>query len=303
MRMGLMIGAPAEGNGVDGFIAEVKRSADEGFASVWTPQLMDADAVTLCALAGREVPGIELGTAVVPTYPRHPLALASHALTAQAACRGRFVLGVGLSHQVVIESAFGLSFEKPIRHMEEYLAILRPALRGEQVAFHGEVLSATTFAPVRVSGAEPCPVLIAALGPRMLKLAGEVADGTITWMTGPATLADHIVPEISRAASAAGRPAPRIVSGLPVCVTEDADAARQHAAKAFAIYGHLPSYRAMLDREGAAGPADVAIVGSEADVAKAVEALADAGVTDFIGALFGNVEQQTRTRQLLLSMR
>ncbi len=298
-----MIGATASGNAIDGFIDEVRRAAEEGFASVWTAQLMDADAVTLCALAGREVPGIELGTAVVPTYPRHPLTLASHALTAQAACRGRFVLGIGTSHQVVIETAFGMSFQKPARHMEEYLAILRPALRSEQVSFHGEALSANTFAPIRVSGADPCPVLVAALGPRMLKLAGEVADGTITWVTGAATLADHTVPTISQAAAAAGRPAPRIVSGLPVCVTEDPDGARQHAAKAFAIYGQLPSYRAMLDREGAAGPADVAIVGSEADVTKGLEALADAGATDFIGVLFGSAEQQTRTRQLLLSMR
>jgi F420-dependent oxidoreductase-like protein len=302
MRMGVML-SPAQGdNAVETCISEVRRAADEGFHSAWMAQLFDLDAVTALALAGHQVGGIEVGTAVVPTFPRHPLALAFQALTAAAATANRFVLGIGLSHQLVIENAFGIPFARPARHMSEYLAVLKPALAGEMVSVQGETLKAQTFAPIRVAGAAAPPILVAALGSRMLKVAGEQAEGTITWMTGPATLADHTVPTIAAAAEAAGWPRPRVVAGLPVCVTSDADAARDLAAKAFAIYNNLPSYRAMLDREGAAGPADVAVVGSEDEVAKSLRRLADAGVTDFCGALFGSPEDQARTRRLLLDL-
>jgi alkanesulfonate monooxygenase SsuD/methylene tetrahydromethanopterin reductase-like flavin-dependent oxidoreductase (luciferase family) len=136
----------------------------------------------------------------------------------------------------------------------------------------------------------------------MLKLAGTVADGTVTWMTGPATLASHTVPSITAAAERAGRPSPRIAASLPICITENVDAARERAAKEFQVYGFLPSYRAMLDREGAEGPADVAIVGDDATVEKHVRALADAGVTEFAASIFGSREERTRTRALLQSM-
>ena len=143
------------------------------------------------------------------------------------------------------------------------------------------------------------PVLLAAMAPRMLDLAGEQTDGTVVWMTGPATVGDYVVPAISAAASAAGRPSPRVVCSLPVCVTSDVAAARASAAKQFAIYGQLPSYRAMLDREGAAGPGDVAIVGDEDAVAAQILALADAGVTDFAAAEFARGQDRERTRSLL----
>jgi F420-dependent oxidoreductase-like protein len=302
MRMGVMLSPPQGDNAVETCIAEVRRAADEGFHSAWMAQLFEVDAITALALAGHEVAGIEVGTAVVPTFPRHPLALAFQALTAAAATANRFVLGIGLSHQLVIENAFGIPFARPARHMSEYLAVLKPALGGEMVSVQGETVKAQTFAPIKVAGAAAPPILVAALGPRMLKVAGEQADGTITWMTGPATLADHTVPTIAAAADAAGRPRPRVVAGLPVCVTGDTDAARELAAKAFAIYNHLPSYRAMLDREGAAGPADVAVVGSEDDVAKSLRPLGDIGVTDFCAALFGSPEDQARTRRLLLDL-
>jgi F420-dependent oxidoreductase-like protein len=146
------------------------------------------------------------------------------------------------------------------------------------------------------------PVLLAALAPRMLKLAGEQTDGTVLWMTGPATVRDYVVPAITEAASAAGRPSPRVVCSLPVCVTSDPDSARAGAAKAFSIYGQLPSYRAMLDREGAAGPADVAIVGDEDAVAAQIQALADAGVTDFVAAEFARGDDRDRTRALLKTL-
>jgi F420-dependent oxidoreductase-like protein len=191
---------------------------------------------------------------------------------------------------VVIENVFGQSFDRPARHMKEYLSVLVPLLEGEQVSFAGETLRASTFGPLEID-APPPPVLVAALGRTMLRLAGAMASGTITWMTGPDTVEAHIIPTINQAAAEAGRPRPRIGVGLPVCVTHDSDAARKKAAEVFAIYGNLPSYRAMLDREGAGGPADVAIVGEESSVKAAVRRLAEIGVTDFCGAPFGSADQ------------
>ena len=273
----------------------------EGFHGFHVPQIFGLDALTTLAVVGRQVPRIELGTGVVPTYPRHPMMLAAQALTTQMASDGRLLLGIGLSHQVVIESMFGMSFDKPARHMREYLSILMPLLNGEPVAFEGETLSAN--GSLGIQGVDAPAVAVAALGPLMLKLAGRMTDGTVTWMTGPATLAEHTVPTISAAAAEAGRPAPRIVVGLPVCVTDDVDGARERAAKMFAMYGFLPSYRAMLDREGAEGPADVAIVGDEAAVAAGIKRVADAGATDFSAAEFAvGVDEKRRTRELLRTL-
>ncbi len=301
MRIGIFGGTDAvSGGSVDAIVAAAQKTADDGFASYWLPQVFGADALTALAAVGREVPGIEFGTAVVPTYPRHPLALAAQALTVQSATGNRLSLGIGLSHQVVVEGMWGYSFDKPVRHMREYLTVLRGAIHGETVQFQGDTLKAMTFGPITVGNADPCPILVAALGERMLKLTGKMAEGTITWVTGPATLADHTVPTITAAASAAGRPAPRVVAGLPVCVTDDVDAARGRAGAVFAIYGSLPSYRAMLDREGAAGPADVAIVGDEAAVEAGIKRLAEAGATDFLAVEFGADEsERTRTRDVL----
>ena len=273
----------------------------EGFHGYHVPQIFGLDALTTLAVVGRQVPRIELGTGVVPTYPRHPMMLAAQALTTQMACDGRLLLGIGLSHQVVIESMFGMSFDKPARHMREYLSILMPLLNGEPVAFEGETLSAN--GSLGIQGVDAPAVAVAALGPLMLKLAGRMTDGTVTWMTGPATIAEHTVPTISAAAAEAGRPAPRIVVGLPVCVTDDVDGARERAAKMFAMYGFLPSYRAMLDREGAEGPADVAIVGDEATVAAGLQRVADAGATDFSAAEFAvDADEKRRTRELLRTL-
>jgi F420-dependent oxidoreductase-like protein len=210
------------------------------------------------------------------------------------------MLGIGLSHQIVVEGMWGMSYDKPVRHMREYLSILMPLLNDGNVSFAGETL--TMHGPATVANPPRVPVMIAALGPAMLRLAGSMTDGTVTWMTGPATLADHIVPSIAKAAADAGRPAPRIGASLPMALTDDPDGARETAAAEFAVYGALPSYRAMLDREGAAGPADVAIVGDEAALRAAVTRLADAGVTDFIPAVFGDSDTQHRTRALLASM-
>ena len=225
---------------------------DEGFSSYWVSQIFGHDALTLLAVIGREVPDIELGTAVVPTYPRHPMVLAGQALTTNAAASGRLVLGIGLSHQIVIEGMWGYSFDKPARHMREYLSVLMPLIRGEAISVEGETLTAR--GQVTVPGSSPMPVVLAALAPRMLELAGSVADGTLTWCTGPATLESHVIPSINAAADKAGRDTPRVIAGLPVCVTDDKDAARERIAKVLAIYPTLPSYKAMLDKEGVATP-------------------------------------------------
>jgi F420-dependent oxidoreductase-like protein len=252
------------------------------------------------AVVGREVPRIGLATGVVPTYGRHPLTMAQQALTVQAASGGRFTLGIGLSHQIVIEGMFGLSFEKPLRHMREYLDVLMPLLHDGKADVDGETIS--THAGINAADRMPPPVLVAALGPKMLELAGRVTDGTVTWMTGPATLASHVVPIITTAAERAGRPAPSVVAALPICVTGNEDAARERAAKDFQTYGFLPSYRAMLDREGAAGPADVAIVGDAASVTKELGRMADSGATEFVASIFGDRFERAETRALLKSM-
>jgi len=299
MRIGIFGGDTANGP-IDAIVDAARAAADDGFASFWLPQIFGMDALTALAVAGREVPGIELGTAVVPTYPRHPAMLAAQALTTQAIIGGRLALGIGLSHQVVIESMFGLSFDKPARHMREYLEILVPLVHSGSVSFAGETL--TGHVGLDVKGATPFPILVAALGTKMLELAGTVADGTVTWMTGPATIESHIVPTITVAAERAGRPAPRVGVGLPVCVTDDEAAARERAASLFEIYGTLPSYRAMLDREGAGGPSDVALVGDEAAVGAQVERLASVGATDLVANVFGSSGERDRTRALLRSL-
>jgi 5,10-methylenetetrahydromethanopterin reductase len=299
MKIGIF-GGDTAGRTIDEVVADARAAETDGFASYALPQIFALDAMGVLAVVGREVPRISLATAVVPTYSRHPLTMAQQALTVQAASGGRFVLGIGLSHQLVIEGMFGLSFDKPVRHMREYLSVLMPLIHDGKASFKGETIR--TEASIGVEPRIPCQVLVAALGAQMLKLAGTVTDGTVTWMTGPATLASHTVPIISAAAAAAGRAAPQIASSLPICVTNDIDAARVRAARDFQVYGFLPSYRAMLDREGAEGPADVAIVGDDATVAKRVRSLADAGVTEYVASIYGSREERARTRALLKSM-
>lgn len=298
MKIGMGIG----GRTVDEVVAQAQGAAAEGFTSAWTANIFGLDAITTLAIAGRAVPGIHLGTAVVPTFPRHPHAMAQQAMTAWDATGGRFTLGIGLSHQIVIETMFGLSFDRPAAHMREYLAVLLPLLREGNVSYNGDLYR--VHAPLERAG-DPAgpPVLLAAMAPIMLRLAGEVADGTALWMTGPKTVADHVAPRINKAAADAGRGAPEIVAALPIAVTNDIDAAKQQAASTFEIYGGLPSYRAMLDAEGAAGPADVAIVGDEAAVAAGVQAMADAGVTEFSASCFGDGDTIRRTTALLKELR
>ena len=301
MRIGINLGGAEN---VEQQVRQVIEAEEDGYPSVWFAQIFGSDALTTIALAGQKTERIEMGTSVVPTYPHHPFTLAQQALTVQVATGGRLALGVGLSHQPVIEGMWGLSYEKPARHMREYLSVLRPLITEGKVAFTGETFRVT--GGVNVPGATPCPILIAALAPMMLRIAGELADGTVTWMTGPKTIESHIVPRITAAAESAGRPAPRVCVALPVAVTDDAAAAREQAAQLFQIYGQLPNYKRMLDKEGVAGPADVAMVGDESAVERQLREMASAGATDLLAAVYPVGDDadasMARTRALLKSL-
>lgn len=275
MRIGLWIETPS----VDRVVEAAKQAREAGFRSLWAGQIFHLDTLTALAVAGHEVPGLEWGTAVIPTYPRHPLALAMQAVTTNAAVGGGLTLGIGPSHQVVVEAIHGLDYSRPASHTEEYLRALIPLVRDGQVSSTGDQV--TAHATIGTKEGLGLPVLVAALAPRMLRLAGTLADGTVTWMVGPKTVGSHIAPSIRAAAEEAGRPAPRVVMALPVAVTDDEAGARAKAAEVFSIYGNLPAYRAVLDREGAEGPADVVIAGGAKEVADRIRSLEDAGVTEF----------------------
>ncbi|WP_280417989.1 TIGR03564 family F420-dependent LLM class oxidoreductase [Nocardia carnea] len=301
MRIGILLSERSGSDALRALTDDLHRIADEGFVSAWMSHIFGVDALTALAVAGSQVPQIELGTAVVPTYPRHPGALAQQVrTTALAVGPDRLTLGIGLSHRVVIENMFGYGFERPARHMREYLSILGPLLERQPVSFTGETLTGNLELGIPDEGR--IPVLLAAMGTRMLQLAGRRADGTVLWMTGPATIREHIAPTIAAAATDAGRPPARIVCALPVLVTDDADAARERAARTFATYGTLPSYRAMMDREGAAGPADLAIIGTEDQVAARVREVFDAGATEFVASVFAGGAEAQRTRALLAGL-
>lgn len=299
MRIGINVQQVSRGRtlGIDELIDQVAHIAQQGFSTAWFAHVVGFDALTAITVIGRAVPGIELGTAVVPIQPRHPMALAQQTLSTQAAIGGRLALGIGLSHRPVVEGMWGLDFAQPSTHMAEYLEIVQPLLRGERVDFSGQRLSA--HAQLTLPPMDPPSVLLAALGPRMLKLAGERTDGTITWMVGPRTLESHVVPALRAAAAGSGRTDPRVVVGLPVCVTHDATAARERAARSFGRYGQLPSYKAMLDREGVAGPEDVAVIGSEEEVERQLSEFERLGATDFNANVFGSQDEQLRSMAVL----
>jgi F420-dependent oxidoreductase-like protein len=302
MRIGIFANlSGGEPQTLDGLIEQIASRVREGYASVWLAHIRGEDALMALALAGSRATGVELGTAVVPIHNRHPMLMAQQALTAQAATGGRLTLGLGLSHKSVVEESWGLSFERPVEYMREYLAVLLPLLRGEAVTFGGERFRVNGQLSVPGSPAPP-PVLLAALGTKMLQLCGEHTEGTITWMVGPRTLESHIRPVLNAAAEAAGRPAPRIVVGLPLCVTDDVEAARARAARNYVRYGTLPSYRAMLDREGVEDPASVCVIGSESSVRDQLAALESAGATDFYPAVFGSRDEQARAHTFLRSV-
>jgi F420-dependent oxidoreductase-like protein len=283
---------------VDAYVRDLRAARDQGFDFAWTVQLpWEHDALITLAVALREVDGIRAGTGVQPIQTRHPMALAQAALTLSALSAGRFTLGIGLSHAAVSEGMWGIPWDHPTRRVIEYLDCLLPLLTTGEVDAVGQ--TATARGRIRVPDAPPPPVYLAALGPQMLRIAGRRTAGTITWMTGPRTLASYVVPTLRAAAEDAGRQA-EVVAALPICVTDDPAKAREIAAKTYAIYGTLPSYRAMLDRERADSPADVTIIGDEQAVTERIEEIRAAGVAEISAHVFGaSPEERDRTRAFL----
>lgn len=270
---------------LDACVGQIQQAEVAGFHTVTIANIFDFDALMVCALAGRDTSTIELMTAVMPTFPRHPHALAQQALTAQAATGGRLALGIGISHQLVIENMLGLSYAKPVRHLREYLEVLTALLHEHSCEVEGEMYR--VHAQLGMADVPPPPILIGALRPQMVKLAGRMTDGTITWMAGPTYLEKDIVKPMNAAAAEAGRPTPRTVAGMPICITNERDAVVDHMNAQYAIYGNLPVYRAVLDAEGVEGPAGIAIIGDEQEAEAALRRLKDAGVTDFGASIVG----------------
>jgi F420-dependent oxidoreductase-like protein len=292
MDIGVAVGDVRGPVGAQGLLDQAYQVRDAGLGTVWVTQAMGWDALVALAAVGAAVPGLRLGASVVPVPQRHPLVLASQALSVQAATGNRLTLGVGVGVSTFTNRMFGITYDRPARRVREYLDVLVPLLRGEDVDHDGETL--TAFGSVAIPGAEPPEVLLAALGPAMLKVAGELTGGTVTWFTGVRTLAEHIVPTITRV-----NPGARVVAGLLVCVTDDETGVRQRISEQFAIAGQVPEYQAVLAREGAAGPGDVVVVGDEATVAKHLDRIRDAGVTDFLAVPYGSPAEQVRTLSVL----
>ena len=283
MKIGIYGGNVRRNAALTSLIDEVARFEDAGFHSYWMPQVGTFDALTMIALAGQRTSAIELGTAVVPTYPRHPNALAQQAATVNALAGGRLVLGIGPSHAPGIE-ALGLQYERPARHIREYVTVLKSLATEGRVDFEGSMYRIKTgFA---CPDTAPFPVVVSALAPLMLKAAGEVADGTVTWMVGKNTIANHTAPRIRQAAAAADRPAPRIVVGLPVCVHDDREQATARAVQIFMGYGNLPNYRRQLEAEGLDKAGEIAVVGNEDQVTETLAAYFDAGATEVIASVY-----------------
>ncbi len=281
--------------------AHARQTAADGLSGWWLAQTGLVDALTVLAVAAPEAPGIELGTAVVATFPIHPTALAAQALTTQAITGGRLALGIGVNHAPVVEHVWGKSFDKPIRHVLDYLSGLQGLLDDGKVDYEGEAFT-TRFEGIRPTE-NPPRVLLAAMGTQMLRIAGKRTDGTLLWMTGPKTIASHIAPTINRAAEEAGRPKPRVVCSLPIAVTDDESGMREFVQSVFSRYGDLPSYRAMLDREGVAGPGEAMVCGNEDSVREQLAAIANAGATEFSAAEIGrNSDDYARTRALLVEI-
>jgi F420-dependent oxidoreductase-like protein len=272
---------------VQSCVRALTEARDEGFGRVWMTQLpYDVDLFTVLAAAVRDVPDIEVASGVVPIQNQHPMLMAQRVLTLNMIADGRFTLGVGVTHRLVTENMWGISWDKSVRRLREYLDGLLPLLAGETADVTGELV--TTRGALQIPGAPTPDVYVAALGPQMLRLTGRRTAGTVTWMTGPKTLGEHIGPTLRAAAVQAGRPedSVKVAAALPVSVTHDVAAARSLAAEQFAMYGHLPSYRAMLDREGYSGPEDAALIGDEDQVQARLEDVRAAGVDEFIAIPF-----------------
>jgi F420-dependent oxidoreductase-like protein len=300
----MKIGLPGLGSTTEKIIRQAERAEADGFSSLWYATGVGLDPMTAMALAGRATTRIELGTAIMQTYACHPVLQATRSIAAAEAIGtpGRFTLGVGPSHDVFVDGMLGLSYEHPGRHTEEYVQVLAPLLRAERVAFAGEEFRVNA-GPIAGAAEAGVQLLVSALAPRLLRVAGTYADGTVLWLGNARAIADHVKPRIEEAATAAGRPSPRIVAGLPVAVHDDVNEARNAAAEQFSVYASLPNYLRLLERGGVSTPAEAAIVGDESSVADQITALFDAGATDLWAAPFpvgtDKSASRFRTRALL----
>ena len=295
------IATSAGASQVDDYIEQLRKARDDGFSMVWTPQLWrEPDLLTVLALALHEVKDISVGTGVIPIQFRHPAVLAQQALTVNLISEGRLKLGIGMTHPMVSEGMYGVPWDRHVRRLNEFLDGLLPLLHGEEASATGDIT--TTRLTVDIPGAAAPPVYMAALGPKMLEITARRLAGTMTWMTGPRTLAGHVLPTLERTSPRPGERA-EVVAAFPICVTDEPDNARLFAAQILELYGFQPSYRAMLDREGYEGPADAAIIGNEDAVAEQIEAIAALGVEELCGSVFAcTAEDDARTRKLLGSM-
>ncbi|MFE2298742.1 LLM class F420-dependent oxidoreductase [Streptomyces sp. NPDC059445] len=302
MTVGVALNASDAENQVDASVRLAEEAAAAGLRSVWFGQTFGADSPQLAALVGRAVPELHVGTSAIPVFGRHPLIVSSQAQTAQAATHGRYHLGLALGTKLITETGFGLPFERPIARLREFLTVLRQLTETGTADFRGELLSATTPLSARVPGAESgVPLLVAAMGPQALRVSGELADGILPYLAGPRALAEHIVPAVTAAAEAAGRPAPRIVALVPGVVTDDVDAVRAKATEALSFYEQIPSYARVIELSGGRRASDLAVIGDEKTVEAEVRRYRDAGATEvvFSGTEIAGAADRRRTWALL----
>ena len=311
MRIGLMIG-PELGryrHKVAALIADAEAAERAGFTSIWVPQIPgDFDAFTMITLLGRATERVELGTAVLPIQTRHPIAMAQEVLSNQAVCEGRFTLGLGVSHHWVVEGMLGLPYERPAQPLRNYLEVLNAALAGPgRVDVENDAYR--VHSPMDVTDYAPTPILLAALAPVMLRIAGELASGTILWMADERAIGEHVAPRITKAA--AGRPAPRIVAGVPVtlCSKDEVDAARERANRVLGHAEYSPNYQRLLEHGDATDVGDILAAGDESAIVERLRAFRDAGVTDLAVRILSlgpdraaRVESRRRTEAFLASL-
>jgi F420-dependent oxidoreductase-like protein len=311
MRIGLLMG-PEKGryrHKVAQLIADAEAAEQAGFTSIWVPQIPgDFDAFTMITLMGRATERVELGTAVVPIQTRHPIAMAQEVLSNQAVCEGRFTPGLGVSHHWVIEGMLGLPYERPAHQLRSYLEVLNAALTGPgRVDVENDEYR--VHSPLDVTDHAPTPILLAALGPVMLRIAGEQASGTILWMADERAIGEHVVPRITKAA--VGRPAPRIVAGVPVtlCPKDEVDAARERANQVLGHAEYSPNYQRLLEQGDATDVGDILAAGDESAVVERLRAFRDAGVTDLAVRILAvgpdraaRIESRKRTVAFLASL-
>ncbi|MET4921572.1 TIGR03564 family F420-dependent LLM class oxidoreductase [Streptomyces sp. PSRA5] len=302
MTVGVALNATDPDNQIDATVRLAEEAAAAGLRSAWFGQTFGADSPQLAAIVGREVPALQVGTSAIPVFGRHPLTVASQALTAQAATHGRYHLGVALGAKFLIEGGFGIPFERPVARLREFLTVLRQLTETGAADFEGELLTTHTAIPARVPGADAgVPLLVAAMGPQALRVSGELADGILPYLAGPRALADHIVPAVNAAAEAAGRPAPRIVALVHGVVTDDVEAVRETLTDTLAFYEQIPSYARAIELSGGKRGVDVAVVGDERTVAAEVRRYRDAGATEvvFAGTEITGDADRRRTWDLL----